>query len=210
VVQYHKRLREGIEEVEAGRLRLVPLPPQHLSTRLLELSFTEVMAKHQLITQPSFMALLEEQYRASSVGAADSPARWALVNAVLGLAHWFKTSPTAGRNMFEYPRAFYRNATAVLSELILKTPSLLSIQALLAMAMFAETSSDTASFVMLTTNASRQLELLGCVTTHEQTTRNREVEEAAEEGLRSAYKVALELEVLAAQRYGMRLLLTAT
>ncbi|KAK4139686.1 uncharacterized protein C8A04DRAFT_40520 [Dichotomopilus funicola] len=166
------------------------------------------MGGYQLLDQPSFVTLLEEHYAASPVDPADSPARWALVNAVIGLMLRAKIAPGAETELSRYPRAFYRNATAVIPELILQDPSLLSIQALLAMAMFAEATSDTRSFVMLATTASRQLELL--LAANQGRVPAQQVLDMAERGqLERAYEIASAFETLAAQRYGIRSLLNS-
>ncbi|PNP45172.1 hypothetical protein TGAMA5MH_03223 [Trichoderma gamsii] len=119
------------------------------------------MQHRQLLDLADFSALLSAQYIASSTGPAENDfARWATVNAVTALALRFKAAPGSEGDLSSIPLAFYHNATAVIHHLILQEPSLLSIQALLAMAMFVEDTPEPAAFIMLATNASRQLELL--------------------------------------------------
>jgi hypothetical protein len=127
---------------------------------LIQNSFTEVMAEHQLLDLSSFAMLLEAQYSASLFGPTDNPARWAVVNAVTALAIRVKTAPGSEGDISDISRGFYDNATVVIPEIILQAPSLLSVQALLAMAMFAQGTPDAQACVMLASNASRQLELL--------------------------------------------------
>lgn len=119
------------------------------------------MQHRQLLKLADFTALLSAQYMASSTGPAENDfARWALVNAVTALALRFKAAPGSEDDLGSIQLAYHRNATAVIHHLILQEPSLLSIQALLAMAMFVENAPESAAFIMLATNASRQLELL--------------------------------------------------
>lgn len=54
---------------------------------------------------------------------------------------------------------FCRNGTAALPELLLDQPSLLTVQALLAMVMFAKGIPDVQAFIVFATNASRMLQL---------------------------------------------------
>lgn len=122
-------------------------------------TFTEIMAEHQLIDLSDFMALLDAQHAASSTGPADNPARWAIINAVIAIALRYKTAPGSEGELSDIQHGYYRNATAVIPDLILQDASLLSIQALLAMAIFASGIPDTQASVMLVTNASRQLEM---------------------------------------------------
>lgn len=117
------------------------------------------MEEYQLLNLENFMPLLDAQYTASDTGPEDNPARWALVNAVISLALRAKTASGCEDQFSDITSGFWQNATMVLPELILGDSSLLAIQAVLAMAMFARGLSDTRAFVMLTTNASRQLEL---------------------------------------------------
>ncbi|KAM0473575.1 hypothetical protein ACHAPX_007980 [Trichoderma viride] len=119
------------------------------------------MQHRQLLKLADFTALLSAQYMASSTGPAENDfARWALVNAVTALALRFKAAPGSEDDLGSIQLAYHRNATAVIHHLILQEPSLLSIQALLAMAMFVEDAPESAAFIMLAMNASRQLELL--------------------------------------------------
>ncbi|CZR55477.1 uncharacterized protein PAC_05365 [Phialocephala subalpina] len=158
--EHLKTFKTIIAEVKPAR-NFTPFMPQHISRRLIENSFAEVMAEHRLLDQTNFVMLLDAQYAASSLDPADDSARWALVNAIIALAVRFKTASGSEKALFDIPHGFFQNVTRVVPELILQEPSLLVIQALLAMAMFARCIADVQAFIMLATNASRQLELLG-------------------------------------------------
>lgn len=114
----------------------VPLIPPAMSRHLIANSFGEIMAEYPLFDVSKFMELLNAQYLTRPSGPGDNCTRWARVNAVLALAIRAKAAPSAGKGLSDVINAFYRNASAVLPELSLQDPSLLSIQALLAMAMF--------------------------------------------------------------------------
>jgi hypothetical protein len=116
------------------------------------------MGVHNLIDQSTFMAHLEEQYSESCYGPAGHPVRWALVNSVLGLATRFKIAPGAEAELSDIPLRLFHNARMVLSDFILLEPSLLSMQALLAMALFAHAVQDEQALIMLIRNVSSQLE----------------------------------------------------
>lgn len=131
------------------------MPPE-IARRLIQNSFTEVMAEHQLMDLSTFVKLLDAQYAASSVGSGGNPARWTMVNAVIALAIRFKTAPGSEAALSDITHGFYQNATRVLPELILQDTCLLSVQALLTMAMFAQCIPDIRASIMLATNASRQ------------------------------------------------------
>ncbi|SPQ25329.1 abfcf91c-1710-4f47-9765-0d85f47955c8 [Thermothielavioides terrestris] len=156
------------------------------------------MAEHQLLDLATFVPLLDAQLAASPAEPAGNPARWALVNAVIALALRAKMAPGAEAELSIYQRAFFRNATTVMSELILQEPCLLSAQALLVMAMFARATSDTRAFAMLVTNALRQLELL--VAAQNQSPANGAFDIADRAQLMQAYAVASAFEELARQQ----------
>ncbi|KPM36225.1 hypothetical protein AK830_g10351 [Neonectria ditissima] len=183
--------------------KITPLLPLAVSRRLIQNSFTDVMAEHQLLDLRSFVALLNAQYAVSSVDPGGNPARWALVNAVIALALRVKTAPGSEAELSDIPRAYYRNATTVIPDLILHDSSLLSIQALLAMAMFAQGTSDTQAFVTLSTNASRQLELLSLRRLLE----GGGIDEEEEERQKQVSRVAHVLEKTAIEEYSTRSIL---
>ncbi|KAI8628351.1 hypothetical protein F5Y19DRAFT_486293 [Xylariaceae sp. FL1651] len=135
------------------------LMPSHIARRLIENSFTNIMSEHPLMSISNFMRLLDAQYAASTNDPADDPARWATVNAVVALAIRSKTAAGSEHDISPITQNFYLNATMVVHQLILLPPSMLFVQALLAMALFARGIPDTQAFVMLVTNATRQLEL---------------------------------------------------
>jgi len=137
-----------------------PLMPLHIARRLIENSFAEIMQGHQLIPLSHFMMHLDAQYTASSLDPAGNPARWAVVNIIVALGIRSKTAPGSEAALFDITNGFYQNATKVVPELILQRPCLASIQAFLGMALFARDNVDISAFIMLASNASRQLELL--------------------------------------------------
>mgnify|MGYP003634998457 FL=1 len=106
------------------------------------------------------MPLLEAQYASSSdEPALECLARWAIVNAVLALGVRSKTAAGSEAAMSDVVDGFCRNGTAALPELLLDQPSLLTVQALLAMVMFAKGIPDVQAFIVFATNASRMLQL---------------------------------------------------
>ncbi|KAF8848953.1 hypothetical protein BDZ45DRAFT_697990 [Acephala macrosclerotiorum] len=158
--EHLKAFKKIVAETAPVR-NFTPLMPQHIARRLIENSFAEIMAEHQLLDLSNFVMLLDAQYTASAFDPADNPARWALVNAIIALGVRFKTAAGSENALSNITHSFYQNAIKVLPDLVLQGPTLLSIQALLAIAMFARCISDIQAFIMLATNASRQLESWG-------------------------------------------------
>lgn len=156
--QYLAAIKES-NETAISTQRFTPLLPHHLATRMINNSFNEITAENPLLSLNSFMALLRTQYSSSPSGPADSPARWALVNATIAIAIRFKTASASEAEINPIASMYYRNSTAVIYQLVSQDPSLLSMQALLAMSIFAKDSSDSQELIMLATNASRQRDI---------------------------------------------------
>jgi len=153
-----KTYKTAIAEGIAAR-NYTPLLPLHISRRLIENSFAEIMAENQLMSLAHFITHLEGHFAAGSHDPGDNCSRWALVNAVMALAIRSKTA-SGSQGIVDITNSIYENATKTLPQLILQEPHLLSIQALLAMASFARDVGNVSAFVMLASSASRQLELL--------------------------------------------------
>jgi len=150
---------QAFREVIAASQTFIPLMPLYISRRLIENSFIDATAPHQILSKSHFLSLLEAQYATGVLYSADNPARWAIVNAIIALAVRFKTASGSEAALSDITQAFYQNSIKVLPELILQEPKLVSVQALLSMALFAWNVIDIRAFVMLATNASKLLEL---------------------------------------------------
>jgi hypothetical protein len=136
-----------------------PLLPIHVSKRLLGNCFDDITRGYPIMKRSHILSLLEAQHRASPAGPGVEPATWAVVNAFLAVALRSKIASGSETALFPIAKAYYDNATMVLHDLILGEPTLLSVQALLAMALFARSESATWPVIMLVSNASRLLDL---------------------------------------------------
>ena len=112
----------------------------------------------------------------------------------------FKTAPGSEDELNCVIKAYYRNAVLVLPDLILQPANKESIQALLFMAVYAEGSMDHRSYVMLVTNAFRQIEFLA--------PRLSEVTDRCDiESCQHSLSFARLQDMKVARKYGMTLLL---
>lgn len=144
---------------QAGE-RFTPLLPYEIATVMIPKCFNSLMEGRKVLELEEFMPHLSTQYEASTTGPLVEYSRWALVNAVMGLAGKFMVAPGSESVLENIHMAYYQNAAMVLHRLILRTPSLLTVQALLAMALYAKGIPDERSFIMLVTCASKQLEMM--------------------------------------------------
>lgn len=137
-----------------------PLMPRVVALPLVRNCFDEMMKEYQLLTLAEIEMLLEAQYAASATEPAGEYTRWAIINTIAALAVRAKAAPGSEAEFSHITDTLYRNATIVLPEIILQEPSELSIQALLAMAMFAIGTPDPKACLLLASNASRHLDLV--------------------------------------------------
>ncbi|TQB72697.1 hypothetical protein MPDQ_006562 [Monascus purpureus] len=131
-----------------------PLPPRAEVFALLQDYFCTVNRLFPLYHKPTFMRLIEWQYTQQT---CDDAARWASLNIIIALAYEFRFSnsqkPEKDR---EKALLYFKNAMSVFTELTFRRTDLLSVQALLGMAMFlrGNTDSQTASPVLTAALAS--------------------------------------------------------
>lgn len=138
---------------------LKPLLPQPIASKLIQNSFCEIRASF-LFDLPYFLELLDAQYASSSSDSAGNPGRWAIVNATTALAVRFKTAPGAEDEIAPIASAYFGNAAAVMQDLTRLSPTILSIQALICMALFIEHEPQTATFALISSTAAQQLHWL--------------------------------------------------
>ncbi|GAP90859.2 putative glycoside hydrolase family 71 protein [Rosellinia necatrix] len=140
--------------------RFPPLLPLGIAQGIVEYSFEDIIPEPPFISRASLMGHLGLQYAHPVITPGAGTARWALVNSVLALAGRFKTAPGFEHCLDPITMSSYENATAVVPDLVRGAPSLLSVQALLGVALFARGIPDARMFVALVVNASVQLRAL--------------------------------------------------
>lgn len=107
---------------------------------------------------PTFMALLGRQYQpggATSNTTHDDPAWTAALNAVLALSQRRRAEQQQNRTLADRAWAYAKNALEVLLALLMRSTSLLSVQALLALASFFRGTPNPQPFFFLTAAAVR-------------------------------------------------------
>ncbi|KAI0157645.1 N-terminal binuclear Zn cluster-containing protein [Xylariaceae sp. FL1272] len=113
-----------------------PLPPKAEALSLLKDYFENFNCILPLFHQPTFMHLVEKQY---SSDPYDGSGWWASLNCVLAIAHRLRVmSNLVPAEEDEKAWAYIKNAMGVFTELIMRNTDLLSVQALLGMALFMQ------------------------------------------------------------------------
>ncbi|KAI0600444.1 fungal-specific transcription factor domain-containing protein [Biscogniauxia sp. FL1348] len=113
-----------------------PLPPKPEALSLLKDFFENFNCMFPLFHQPTFMHLLERQY---SSDPYEGSGWWASLNCVFAIAHRLRVmSNLVPQEEDEKAWAYMKNAIGVFPELTMRNTDLLSVQALLGMALFMQ------------------------------------------------------------------------
>ncbi|KAK5136365.1 hypothetical protein LTR08_003491 [Meristemomyces frigidus] len=114
-----------------------PLPPHAECLALLSSYFAHFNQMFPLFHEPTFMHLVALQYTAHPYTGSGW---WASLNVALAIAHRLRVTSDFGCEAAEDAKAwgFLKNAMAVMTELTMRNTDLLSIQALLGMALFLQ------------------------------------------------------------------------
>ena len=113
-----------------------PLPPKHEALSLLKDYFENLNPIIPLFHEPTFMHLVHKHY---SLEPYEGSGWWASLNIALALAHRIRVmSGVMPQEEDELAWMYFKNAMAVQTELTMRNNDLLSIQALLGMALFLQ------------------------------------------------------------------------
>ncbi|KAJ3496022.1 hypothetical protein NLG97_g2975 [Lecanicillium saksenae] len=125
-----------------------PLPPKQEALSLLTDYFENFNCMFPLFHQPTFMHLVERQY---SSNPYQGSGWWASLNCALAIAHRLRVmSNLVPQEEDEKAWAYLKNAMGVFSELTMRNTDLLSVQALLGMALFMQgTPNPQPSFLLI-------------------------------------------------------------
>ncbi|KAI5290839.1 hypothetical protein KEM54_000294, partial [Ascosphaera aggregata] len=113
-----------------------PLPPRDEAMSLLRDYFENFNCLFPLYHEPTFMHLVERQY---SRDPYEGSGWWASINIVLAIAHRLRViSNLVPQEEDKLAWLYLKNAMGVLTELTMRNTDLLSVQALLGMALFLQ------------------------------------------------------------------------
>jgi hypothetical protein len=155
-----QELKRASQEDQKSPEGFASLVSQDIVRYALKNTYDEITGVCPIFDLPTLNRLNDEQQAASSTHPAGNPARWAILSTWIAIGMRFRTAPGSEDGFSHVIKSYYRNAVLVLPDLILQPANKETIQALLLMAVFADGMEDHRSFVMLVTNATRQIELL--------------------------------------------------
>ncbi|KAK5173728.1 uncharacterized protein LTR77_002409 [Saxophila tyrrhenica] len=113
-----------------------PLPPRQECYALLKDFFENFNCMFPLFHEPTFMHLVDKHY---SLDPYEGSGWWASLNVALAIAHRLRVmSNLVGQEEDDHAWGYLKNAMAVFTELTMRNTDLLSVQALLGMALFLQ------------------------------------------------------------------------
>ncbi|KAK5109175.1 hypothetical protein LTR62_007260 [Meristemomyces frigidus] len=113
-----------------------PLPPRREAEALLKDYFEHFNQMFPLFHEPTFMHLVDRHY---SIEPYEGSGWWASLNVALAIAHRLRVmSNVVGQEEDDHAWGYLKNAMAVMTELTMRNTDLLSVQALLGMALFLQ------------------------------------------------------------------------
>ena len=113
-----------------------PLPARQECYALLKDYFENFNCMFPLFHEPTFMHLVDKHY---SLDPYEGSGWWASLNVALAIAHRLRVmSNVVGQEEDDHAWGYLKNAMAVMTELTMRNTDLLSVQALLGMALFLQ------------------------------------------------------------------------
>ena len=123
---------EIFDDISSRRLHR-QLPPKEETRALLKQFFEDFNQTSQLFHEATFMALFESRFT-QEYNEIHGPGWWASLNMVLATTHRLRILGNLTlQDEEEISWLYFKNAMAVLTDLMLRIPHILSVQALLAM-----------------------------------------------------------------------------
>ncbi|EXM18938.1 hypothetical protein FOTG_12937 [Fusarium oxysporum f. sp. vasinfectum 25433] len=152
------RLKEAISDDCSWQRVFIPMFSKPEVLLLVEAYLDEVNPIISLFDRRALLTRCENELPLDS--DTWDPAWWACLNAIVGIAIQMKTLSSAFEAVGHISWSFFKNAFAVFPRLIQNTPTLMSIKALLSMAMFLSGTTDSKTMMLLLSSATRQFRML--------------------------------------------------
>ncbi|KAH8691251.1 fungal-specific transcription factor domain-containing protein [Talaromyces proteolyticus] len=151
---YWHQVARRLDQYKMG----APVSPQETEAVLLKLTIEDVCAELPLFDIPWFFERLRSQYSAETCRC---PSWWACLNALTALAISRRSTNRSLGELSGFVWAFFKNAYAVLPDILNQADDLLAVQSLLAMAIHMRTSGNSRTTALLLSNACRIIHTVG-------------------------------------------------
>ncbi|PLB47442.1 hypothetical protein P170DRAFT_512037 [Aspergillus steynii IBT 23096] len=136
-----------------------PLPSKNITTRLVDEYFADLNQAIPLFNKASFMMLLERQF---SWSPDESPSWWASLNVVLAFAYRQRAQTTdESGESWQLSLGHIKNAMNVVVEFFMRAADLLTVQAMLGLAIYFQGTPNPQSLFMFASAAMRLSQSIG-------------------------------------------------
>ncbi|GLA26496.1 hypothetical protein AnigIFM63326_003656 [Aspergillus niger] len=140
----------------------IQLPPKSHLQSLFEITFAEVNHMAPIFDVPVLLGLLDEQFSQSPTFSEDNyPQRWAMLNTAVAIAIQLRAAKGSESEILQISWAFFKNAFAMYVPIALRGADILALEALLAMAIYMQGSSDLRTTSILVSVGARLALTLG-------------------------------------------------
>ena len=154
-----KARRDTILDGPSGRPLFIPMFPKNEVLPLVEVFLDEVNITFPLFHKQTLLAMCQDRLPVD--GNSQDAAWWACLNTIIAISIRLKSTNNAFRRVSDFSWSFFKNAFAVYQEITANEPSILSVQAILAMAIFTTTSTDTRTTALLASTAIGMIQIIG-------------------------------------------------
>ncbi|KAJ5115077.1 hypothetical protein NUU61_000836 [Penicillium alfredii] len=137
------------------------LPPKAHLQSLFEVSYDDINCLWPLFNPSILISLLDEHYASDAASAVNSFARWGLLNTATAIAIQSRAAEGSYSEMIDLSWHFFKNSFSVFPAIVSRGSDLLALEALLAMALFMQGSSDLRTTSLLISEAARLSLTLG-------------------------------------------------
>lgn len=156
-----RRLRGQIRRGPFTNSIFTNIPPKAHLESLFKVSYNTINCQWPLFDHSNLIPLLDEEYASDSSSIHRSPARWGLLNAAIAIAIQSRAAEDSYSDMIDLSWHFFKNSFSVFPAIVSRGTDILALEALLAMALFMQGSSDARTSSLLISEAARLSTTLG-------------------------------------------------
>ncbi|KAL3472497.1 hypothetical protein BJX99DRAFT_272913 [Aspergillus californicus] len=140
----------------------IQLPLKSHLQSLFEVTFAESKHMALVFDTPMLLGLLDEHFSHSPTSSQENyPQRWAMLNTAIAIAIELRTAKGSESEMMQISWAFFKNAFGMYAPITLRGADILALEAILAMAVYMQRSSDLRTTSILVSAAARLSLALG-------------------------------------------------
>ena len=156
-----RHLRVQVNRAPITGVRFTELPPKPHLQSLFEVSYDDFNCLWPLFNPLDLVPLLDEHYASDPTLPHTNFARWGLLNAAVAIAIQLRAAEGSYREMIALSWQFFQNSFSTFPAIVSRGADLLALEALLAMALFVQGSSDSRTASVLISEAARLSLTLG-------------------------------------------------